>query len=89
MSFNFFHIQPIVGPEADPLVAAVAQRIAHSVSMPLSHSENLQVLWYGPGNEYGAHFDAYDVCSETGQRCTRNGGQRMITALIYLNGTWF
>jgi prolyl 4-hydroxylase len=31
------------------------------------------------------HFDAFDLSNEDGRRCAQNGGQRVVTVLIYLN----
>lgn len=70
---------------ADAVVAAVAGRIAARVGLPLTHAESLQVIHYEPGQEYRPHFDAYDLATEKGQRYCARGGQRLVTALAYLN----
>ena len=69
----------------DPTVHAVATRIAAQVGLPLAHAESLQVIHYEPGQEYRTHFDAYDLATEKGQRYCERGGQRLVTALAYLN----
>ena len=51
----------------------------------LSHAEMFQVIHYRPGAEYQTHYDAYDAASASGQRVMRRGGQRITTALCYLN----
>ncbi len=63
----------------------IGERIAGLVGMPLSHAESFQVIHYGPGAEYRGHFDAFDPTTETGKRNWVIGGQRLITALGYLN----
>ncbi len=68
----------------DAVVLAVATRIAARVGLPLAHAESLQVIHYGPGQEYRPHFDAYDLSTAKGQRYCERGGQRMVTALAYL-----
>ena len=70
---------------ADPLVLDLARRIAELVQIPLSHAESFQVIHYGPEQEYKPHFDAWKLDSERGIRCMTRGGQRLITALLYLN----
>jgi hypothetical protein len=69
----------------DPNVKAIGERIAAIVGIPLSNAESMQILHYGPGQEYRGHFDAYDLTTLRGQRCCTYGGQRLVTALIYLN----
>lgn len=34
---------------------------------------------------FGQHFDAFDLSNEDGQRFAANGGQRVVTVLVYLN----
>lgn len=69
----------------DEVVNTVGQRIAEIVGIPLAHAESMQVIHYGPEQEYRGHYDAYDLTTERGQRCCRYGGQRLVTALVYLN----
>jgi prolyl 4-hydroxylase len=71
--------------EDDPTIAAIGERVASYVGIPLAHAESLQVIRYGPEQEYRPHYDAYDVSTPKGLRCCRDGGQRLITALVYLN----
>ena len=68
-----------------PIVQGIIDRISTIVGVPTSHAESLQVIYYGETQQYKPHFDAYDLNSESGKRCTANGGQRLVTALIYLN----
>jgi len=68
-----------------PVIAAVTARLSAMVGIPLLRAEPLQVIHYGPTQEYRAHFDAYDLATETGKRFTEKGGQRVLTALCYLN----
>lgn len=71
--------------DIDPIVHAVADRIADRVGLPLCHAESLQVVHYDTGEEYRPHFDAYDISTEKGQRYTARGGQRLVTTLTYLS----
>ena len=66
-------------------VAGVVGRVGDLVGIPVSHAESLQVVHYGETEEYQAHFDAWDIMTEKGQEKTRVGGNRAVTALIYLN----
>ena len=71
--------------DSDEVIAGIGRRIATIVGIPLSHAEAMQVIHYGPGQEYRAHYDAYDLATTRGQRCCAYGGQRLVTALVYLN----
>ena len=71
--------------DTDPTIQSVAHRIAGIIGIPLENAEALQVVYYGPGQEYKSHYDAYDLSTLRGQRCCEQGGQRMVTSLVYLN----
>lgn len=68
-----------------PMVSGVVARVGELVGVPVNHAESLQVIHYGPAQEYQAHYDAWDIMSAKGQEKTRVGGNRAVTALIYLN----
>ncbi|KAG1647553.1 putative prolyl 4-hydroxylase [Nymphon striatum] len=61
------------------------ERVAGLVGIPLSNADSLQVIRYGEGEDYEPHTDAYDLSTERGERCTAQGGQRLVTAKLYLN----
>jgi prolyl 4-hydroxylase len=73
----------------------ISDRTAELVGLPLENAESIQVINYGPGQEYKPHYDAWVAGTETGDRCLARGGQRLITCLMYLNavdaggGTFF
>src|SRR5690606_24077488 len=67
------------------LTLSLASRIADLVGIPLENAESYQVVYYGPGQEYRAHVDAWDADTGRGQRCMARGGQRLVTTLLYLN----
>ena len=66
-------------------IGKIGQRIATAVGLPLAHAESMQVIHYGVNQEYRHHFDAYNLTSKKGQRAAKWGGQRLVTALVYLN----
>ncbi len=70
--------------DTDAVTRAIIDRYAERVGLPASHAESFQVIRYGQGQEYRAHFDAYDLRTARGQRCTARGGQRLVTTLTYL-----
>lgn len=67
------------------VIDAVTRRIAELVGIPRQRAEPLQVIHYGVTQEYRAHFDGYDLETESGRAFTENGGQRILTVLCYLN----
>lgn len=67
------------------VVREIGERVAGIVGIPLAHAESLQVIHYGPDQEYRPHYDAYDLATAKGRRACRLGGQRVVTGLIYLN----
>jgi prolyl 4-hydroxylase len=67
------------------LTLQLAERVSKLVRIPLQQAESFQIVYYGPGQEYKPHFDAWDDDSERGRRCMERGGQRLVTALLYLN----
>lgn len=67
------------------IVTRLEQRIAALTGLPVEHGEPLQVLHYQPGNEYLAHHDWFDPADPGSAEVLRNGGQRVITVIVYLN----
>ena len=71
--------------DEDDVVKAIGQRIADIVGLPLENAESMQIIHYGPEQEYRPHFDAFNLALPKGQRAAKWGGQRLVTALVYLN----
>jgi len=65
--------------EESPLIRRIERRIAQLMNVPIEHAEGLQVLHYGPGQEYRAHHDFF----APGSPSARNN--RISTLVIYLN----
>lgn len=71
--------------DLNAMTLQLAKRISALVNIPLDHAESFQVVHYGPGQEYKAHYDAWDAGTPRGDKCLARGGQRLVTALLYLN----
>ena len=71
--------------DEDDVVKSIGQRIAHIVGLPLENAESMQIIHYGPEQEYRPHFDAFNLSLARGQKAAQWGGQRLVTALVYLN----
>ena len=69
----------------DETVRKIGERLSAIVGIPLENAEAMQIIHYGVDQEYRAHYDAYDLTNARGQRCCSFGGQRLVTALVYLN----
>jgi prolyl 4-hydroxylase len=70
----------------DKVCKELGERISKLVKIPIQNSERFQVVYYAETNEYRQHYDAWDHDgSAKALRCIRHGGQRMLTALVYLN----
>lgn len=61
----------------DEVVERVERKMATLARIPPEHGELLQILYYGPSQEYKAHMDQV--------RHGDNGGLRAATVLAYLN----
>jgi prolyl 4-hydroxylase len=68
-----------------PLIRVIEQRLADLLEVPVNHGEALQVLHYLPGQEYEPHFDWFDASLPSYEPCTRVGGQRIASVVMYLN----
>jgi prolyl 4-hydroxylase len=66
-------------------VLQISERIASIVGQPLNHAEKLQIVRYQPGGMFNAHFDTFQSSSKLGREYLLKGGQRIYTALLYLN----
>jgi len=70
---------------ANETIHEVSKRFSILVQMPINNAEQFQLVHYGPGTEYKPHFDSFDKNTDEGRKNWFPGGQRLITALAYLN----
>jgi len=68
-----------------PMVETVVGAITAVAGLDRRRAERFHIIRYGVGGEYRPHFDGYDLSTERGRRCTASRGQRVRTALLYLN----
>ncbi len=70
----------------DKVTKDVGERIAGVLGLNLNTAEQYQIIYYGISEEYKQHYDSWDHDgSEKSIRCMKYGGQRLYTALCYLN----
>lgn len=67
------------------IVRGLVRRVGDLVGVHPLHAENLQVVHYAETQEYKAHYDAWDLGTPKGKEKTARGGNRAVTALMYLN----
>jgi prolyl 4-hydroxylase len=67
------------------IIRSLVRRVGDLVGIPVSHAESLQVVHYGETQQYKPHFDAWDISTPKGRQKTAKGGNRLVTALMYLN----
>jgi len=71
---------------SEPVISNIIKRISNILNMPIKHAEQIQILHYDVNEEYKNHCDSYENNnSEKTKRVFSNGGQRIYTALCYLN----
>ena len=75
-----------ISHDYDEITYNVGKRIAKIANMSLECAEKYQIIYYGPSEEYRKHYDSWEHDgSEKSLRCIKYGGQRLRTALCYLN----
>ncbi|PGK32796.1 2OG-Fe(II) oxygenase [Bacillus anthracis] len=70
---------------SNELIHRICNRIAFIINYPLDYAEQLQIAKYQAEGKFDAHFDTFDNFTELGKRNILEKGQRIITALLYLN----
>lgn len=60
----------------DPIISRVEDRLAAWTHLNISHQEDMQILRYGIGQKYGAHYDSLV-----------EGSPRVATVLLYLSNS--
>jgi len=70
----------------DKTVSKISKKISDLVGIPLNQAEKLQIIYYDKNGEYRQHYDGWLFDgSERARRNMKLGGQRLKTALVYLN----
>lgn len=68
-----------------PFIADIEQRISMRAEIPVKNGEGLQVLRYEVGQEYRPHYDYFVQGEDAQVDNLKDGGQRILTFLVYLN----
>lgn len=75
----------MLGRSENALVARIERRLAALSQWPVERSESLQVLRYGVGEEFRAHYDWLSPEEPGPRRQLVFGGQRLATFVVYLS----
>ena len=70
----------------DEITKSICKSISDLIEVPLENAEQIQMIYYDKNQEYRQHYDGW--LFDGGEKSRRNmkyGGQRMVTALVYLN----
>ncbi|MBL4963932.1 prolyl hydroxylase family protein [Bacillus halotolerans] len=71
--------------QSQAIVYQLSQRIAAIVDRPINHAEHLQIARYQIGGKFDVHSDCYDLNTVAGREAAFQNGQRIVTAMLYLN----
>ena len=73
----------VVAPSVDayPIILDIRRRIELFSGISQANQEPLQILHYTRGGKYDIHYDAFS----DGSPELKNGGNRLLTVLLYLN----
>ena len=75
-----------INHDKDDTTLSVASKISNIVEIPLENTESFQIIYYDKSQEYFNHYDAWDFNDvDRSKRNLKRGGQRIFTALVYLN----
>lgn len=71
----------------DEVLKTIHRKVAQVTKIPEKNGEGIQLLHYGVGGEYQAHFDYFDPETQGGLSHFSRGGQRVATFIVYLHTT--
>lgn len=68
------------------IIDLVCDKISYITCSPLEKAEKIQIIHYPEGGSYNSHYDGWDHDnSEKQKQNMKYGGQRLLTAIVYLN----
>ena len=72
--------------DTDMITKRIGDKISNIVGINLGNAEAYQVIYYNQSQEYRQHYDGWLFDgSDRSKRNMKYGGQRLITALVYLS----
>lgn len=70
---------------SDPVIKQIIERVCTITNLPIENCEKMQVVKYEPNGFYNAHYDASCDDKKECVEFEKNGGQRVVTMILYLN----
>ena len=70
---------------SDPVIKQIIERVCTITNLPFENCEKMQVVKYEPNGFYNAHYDASCDDKKECVEFEKNGGQRVVTMILYLN----
>lgn len=70
---------------SDSVVRKIIERVCDITKIPFENAEKMQVVKYDPNGFYSAHYDASCDDKKECVEFEKNGGQRIVTMILYLN----
>ena len=71
--------------DQSPIIASVFEKVAKISKHSPNACDRIQVARYLEGQYFNTHMDAFNLKTEFGKQQVRRHGQRLLTALCYLN----
>ena len=72
-------------PKNDPYLSGIERRIAEATGLPVENGEGFQLAYYPAGCFFRGHHDYFDPAYGGSAIALAQGGQRLMTFMIYLN----
>lgn len=71
--------------EENDITQKIKQNIMEETQLPVINQESIHIVSYKVGGEYKKHYDYFDPNTSYYEAQIKKGGNRVFTALIYLN----
>ena len=69
----------------DPIIRPIIQRVCDIVGYPFENVEPIQIVKYDSDGYYNEHYDSCPDKNDFCRRFVKDGGQRAVTMVLYLN----
>jgi prolyl 4-hydroxylase len=67
------------------IIKDIKLKISKNINIPIEHMEDMNVVKYKKGGQYKVHHDFFHPNTDYFEESVGSSGQRIFTALIYLN----
>jgi prolyl 4-hydroxylase len=74
-----------INKNTNKITKSIIHKLHKLTNILPSHMEEIHTLFYTPGEEYQKHWDYFDPSIPTSSIHLQHGGQRILTAIMYLS----